>query len=294
MIRHVLAFAALAVASPAFGQYKAGVASKVITPEQPMWMAGYASRTKPAEGKVHDLFAKALVMQDAAGKRLVLVTTDLIGIPRTLGDEVAAAVEKKHGIKRDELMLTSSHTHCGPVLRENLIDMYPLTPGEAEKITAYSKRLVGDLVDVIGAALKAVEPASLSFASGSALFAMNRREPSGKGILNGKNPAGPVDHSVPVLVVSAADGKHRAVVFGYACHNTTLSFFKWCGDYAGFAQLEVEKAFPGATAMFWTGCGADVNPQPRGTQELCEKHGKELGDAVVAATKGARKPITGS
>ena len=37
--------------------------------------------------------------------------------------------------------------------------------------------------------------------------------------------------------------------------------------------------------MFWTGCGADANPLPRGKIELCEQYGKELADAVVAAVK---------
>ena len=69
-------------------------------------MAGYASRTKPAEGKVHDLRAKALCLEDAGGKRLVLVTTDLIGIPRSLGDAVASEAEKKYGLKRDEQLGT--------------------------------------------------------------------------------------------------------------------------------------------------------------------------------------------
>jgi putative membrane-bound dehydrogenase-like protein len=274
--------------------FKAGVATRVITPAEPMWMAGYASRTKPAEGKLHDLYAKALVVEDAAGKRLVLVTTDLIGLPRTLSDEVAAEVQAKYGIRRDELMLTASHTHCGPVLRENLMDMYPLTPGEAEKITAYSRKLKDDLVAVVGDALKKPEPATLSFGHGKAAFAMNRREPTDKGIINGKNPAGPVDHTVPVLVVAGADGKPRAIVFGYSCHNTTLQFYQWCGDYAGFAQIEVEKAFPGAVAMFWIGCGADANPQPRGTVPLAEQHGKELADTVIATAKGKLEPITGT
>src|SRR5947208_16281851 len=121
--------------------YKAGVATKVITPTEPVWMAGYANRTKPAEGKVHDLYAKALCLEDASGKRLVLVTTDLIGIPRYLGDAVAKEGEQKYGLKRDELILSSSHTHCGPVLRENLIDMYPLTKDDAAKVEAYTKKL---------------------------------------------------------------------------------------------------------------------------------------------------------
>ena len=47
---------------------------------------------------------------------------------------------------------------------------------------------------------------------------------------------GPVDHAVPVLTVTRPDGKLEAMLFGYACHPTTLNFTKWCGDYPGFAQ----------------------------------------------------------
>jgi putative membrane-bound dehydrogenase-like protein len=283
---------AVAAVDPA-PAFKAGVATKVITPEKPMWMAGYASRNKPSEGKTHDLHAKAVCLEDAAGSRLVLVTTDLIGLPRPLAVEVAAEAEKKFGIKRAELMLTASHTHCGPVLRANLIDMYGLTPEEADKVAAYTKKLKADLVEVIGAAVKNLEPATLKFGHGKAGFAMNRREATEKGVIIGKNPAGPIDHTVPVLVAEGKDGKPMAVVFGYACHNTTLSFYDWCGDYAGFAQIGVEKAFPGAVAMFWAGCGGDANPQPRGKLEQCEEHGKDLADAVASVVKGEMKPVTG-
>ena len=62
--------------------WQAGVATVVITPKESMWMAGYAARDKPSEGQVHDLYAKALAVEDVAGMRLVVVTTDLIGIPR--------------------------------------------------------------------------------------------------------------------------------------------------------------------------------------------------------------------
>ncbi len=272
--------------------YKAGVASKVITPAEPIWMAGYASRTKPAEGKAHDLHAKALCIEDATGTRLVLVTTDLIGIPRALGEAVAAEVEKKHGLKRANLILSASHTHSGPVIRENLVDMYPMSKEQAAKVEVYTLKLQADLIAVIGESLKELKPAALKFGAGKATFAVNRREPTEKGIINGRNPAGPVDHTVPVLAVEVA-GKPLAVVFGYACHNTTVSGFEWCGDYAGFAQIEVQKALPGATAMFWTSCGADANPLPRGNLKLCEQYGKELAKATTDALKTA-KPITGN
>ena len=42
--------------------WKAGLAKVVITPEKPIWMSGYASRNKPSEGKIHDLYAKALAL----------------------------------------------------------------------------------------------------------------------------------------------------------------------------------------------------------------------------------------
>jgi hypothetical protein len=94
-----------------------------------------------------------------------------------------------------------------------------------------------------------------------------------------------------VLSVRDEQGQVRAVVFGYACHATVLSFYQWCGDYPGFAQRELEKAYPGAVALFWAGCGADQNPLPRRRVELAEKYGKELAAAVDAVLQNKQKPM---
>src|SRR2546421_6194280 len=64
--------------------FKAGIASRVITPSGPLWMAGYGDRKKPAEAKEHDLHVKALALEDPAGGKLVLLTSDLIGLTREL------------------------------------------------------------------------------------------------------------------------------------------------------------------------------------------------------------------
>src|SRR5262245_54019534 len=85
----VAGVAGSAPAQPPDAAWKAGLASGVISPEGPIWMAGYAARDKPSEGKVQDLVAKALALDDAAGTRLVIVTMDLIGIPRPVRDAVA-------------------------------------------------------------------------------------------------------------------------------------------------------------------------------------------------------------
>jgi hypothetical protein len=273
--------------------WKAGVAVQAITPDGAHWMAGYSSRNHPSEGKLTDLWVKALALQDPQGSRLVLVTSDLVGIPRSLSEAVASEVHKRTGLPRERLMLTVSHTHCGPVLRDSLSDMYEMPPAEAKKIEPYTQRLRGWMIDVIERALGGLEPVRLSYGKGTARFAVNRRKPTPSGIVNDANPDGPVDHDVPVLAVRTPDGKLKAVAFGYACHNTTLQFYKWCGDYAGFAQAELQTRHPGAVALFWMGCGGDANPLPRGSVELCKKYGKELAGAVGDVLAGRMEAIAG-
>jgi hypothetical protein len=280
--------------APQANLYKAGVASRVITPTEPLWMAGYAARNRPAEGKLQDLYVKALALEDASGQRVVLVTSDLVGIPLGLSDWVAEKVREKTNLGRDRLMLTCSHTHCGPVVQGSLMDMYDMSDDQAKAVTAYTNRLRGWMVETIMAAIADLKPARLAIGKSSAGFAVNRRQPSPTGITNGANPSGPVDRHVPVLRVATPEGRLRAVVFGYACHNTTLSFYRWCGDYAGFAQGQLEEKHPGALALFWTGCGGDANPFPRGTVELCQKHGQELADAVDLVLRGAMTPLAGA
>ena len=122
----------------------------------------------------------------------------------------------------------------------------------------------------------------MSYGIGRAHFALNRREPTAKGIKLGKNPAGPVDESVPILRVSKADGKPLAIVFGYACHNTTLrpDMMKIAADFAGYAQDRIEADFPGSVALFVTGCAGDADPHPFGTLDMAKDHGEELASAV--------------
>jgi Neutral/alkaline non-lysosomal ceramidase, N-terminal len=286
------ALVAVILAHPGFAEgFKVGTASKVITPTEPLWMAGYANRNKPCNTTRHDLWAKALAIEDPAGNRCVLLTSDLCGIPRSISEPVRAEVMKQTGLKREQIMLSCSHTHCGPVVRDNLMDMYEMPDDQPAKITAYTDKLRGSMVEIIVAAIKDLKPAKLSIGEGTARFAVNRRKMTEKGVINDRNTEGPVDHSVPVLRVEDEKGGLKAVVFGYACHNTTMQFYEWCGDYAGFAQIDIEKKHPGAIALFWIGCGADANPLPRSKIELCEQYGKELAIAVEE-TISRTKPLT--
>src|SRR5262245_55798984 len=149
-------------AAPLWGDpgFRSGTASKVITPTEPLWMAGYANRNKPCETKRHDLWVKALALEDAAGNRCVLMTSDLCGIPRSLSEPVCVEVMKQTGLKREQIMLTCSHTHCGPVVTDNLSDMYEMTPEQPAKIRAYSDKLRDRMIETIVAAVKDLKPAT--------------------------------------------------------------------------------------------------------------------------------------
>jgi neutral ceramidase len=276
--------------------WKAGVAKVVITPERPMWMSGYASRTKPAEGKQHDLWAKAIALESGTGERIVLITLDLVGIDRELSVAIREDLRTKHGLKREAVALACSHTHSGPVVGNNLRTMYSLDDVQNKLVDDYSAALHAKVVGVVGDAIGNLAPARVQWGNGHVTFAVNRRTNAEANVPKLRDAGmlkGPVDHDVPVLSVRDLQGKLRAIVFGYACHSTVFDGLLWSGDYPGFAQLYLERAHPGAVALFWAGCGADQNPLPRRRLEFGEEYGRQLGEGVQAVLRSPMKPLQG-
>lgn len=289
LVLFALLFVAPLYAAEKPSSWKAGVASVKVTPEGPMMMAGYASRNKPSEGVEQDLFVKALALEDAGGNRMVIVTSDLIGIPRPLRESLEIAVEKKYHLPPHALLLNASHTHSGPELRASKASIYGLGADRVTQARGYLKQLEAKIVTLIGSALDDLQPSHVDYSKARAGFAMNRRLPTKNGFINSPNPDGPVDQSVPVLRVTDNNGKLRAVLFGYACHNTTLGLYTFNGDYAGYAQEYLEAAHPGTVAMFLMGCGGDQNPYPRRTLDLAKQHGRSLANAVETALDVLKK-----
>jgi hypothetical protein len=162
-------------------------------------VAGYANRTKPSEGVVQELHAKALVLQDPSGERAILVTSDLLGFPAVVSRTIAKRAEKQYHLTRDQLLLSSSHRHGGPVVNKMLGIIYPMNAQQSADVDAYTNELEKKVAKLVGAALKALRPARLSWGRGEAGFAMNRRARTKERMIIGVNKEGPVDHDVPVL-----------------------------------------------------------------------------------------------
>jgi Neutral/alkaline non-lysosomal ceramidase, N-terminal len=276
--------------------WQAGVAKVNISPELPIWLSGYGGRNKPAATKHDDLWAKALVIEDAAGHRAAIVTMDLVGIPRELSQAVSQQIEERYKLPRASIVLCASHTHSGPVVRGNLMAMYALDEDQSRRISEYKTKLVENLVQVVSDAIDSIQPAKLSWGIGEAGFAVNRRNNVEGKVVKLRQDfrlVGPVDHELPVLAVRGADDKLRAIVAGYACHATVVDGYAISADWPGAGQNELERRHPGAIALFVAGCGGDQNPLPRRSFDYVNQYGNEFADGVDAA-QSALKPIAPS
>jgi neutral ceramidase len=268
--------------------WKVGVARSNITPTNALWMGGYAGRSHPAEGKLTDLWLKALALEDAAGRRAVIVAADLLAIRGSLYRRCLPRLKEQFGLEPGQVLLTASHTHCGPLLPNRPGSLSALDEQDRARVEQYCAELEDKIIATASRALADLAPVRLAAGHAETGFAANRRnnaEREREHLAQQGALTGPVDHSVPVLAAFDPDGKLRAVLFGYACHNTTLTkdSCKWCGDYAGFAQAALEKSHPAATAMFFLGCAADLDPVVRGGLELAQRYGDMLAAAVEEA-----------
>jgi putative membrane-bound dehydrogenase-like protein len=278
-----------------------GVASIDITPETPIRLSGYGSRTVPSEGVEQRLFAKAISIGNGTEESplSILLTVDTIGIPAWVTKKVGERLASVVGLHRENFALCSTHSHTAPTLHGTLPFMFPSGLSEEEKgvIKTYTDDLVEKLVEVAQQACKDPQPARIHWGKGELTFAANRRllaNGTWKGFGVQKN--GPVDHSFPLMKFESLEGELLAVFANYACHCTTLGgdFNRIHGDWAGVAQEEIEKRHPGTKALIAIGCGADQNPEPRGKLPMAIAHGKALADEVDRLLKEELKPLNTS
>lgn len=280
---------------PLAAGFRAGASRVKITPPLPAHLSGYGARTAPAGSVSLDLWTKVLALDDGEGGRFVLVTADLIGFTKEVTGVVAEAAEQRYGLRRHQILFNASHTHSGPSVWPRLHVSGANGPDIDRQVQAWAAILQSHVIRAIGMALADLRPARAEFTAGTAGFAINRRTEQLARIRPGEQFPAPVDHSVPVLRITGPGRALKAVVFGYACHNTTLTghFTEISGDYAGYAQAALETRYPGAIALFVALCGADQNPSPRSQRALAQQHGEALASAVAAALEGKPQDTTG-
>lgn len=259
-----------------------GVARVDITPDYPIRLTGFAVRKTESEGVAQRIHAKALAIGNDAENPAVLVTVDNLGVSDAIRTELLRRLADTR-LAHDRLAICSSHTHSAPMIAGVApnIFMADLPPDQQSRVERYTRELTFKLEQVIRAALADRRPSRVEWTQGKVGFAMNRR---------GK-PVAPVDHDLPVLRVVAPDGRVRAVFVSYACHCVTLGLNTIHGDWAGSAQLALEADHPGAVGLVAIGCGADQNPNKRGTPDFADAQGREIANEVKRLSAGPWKEL---
>ncbi|MBN2314567.1 MAG: neutral/alkaline non-lysosomal ceramidase N-terminal domain-containing protein, partial [Sedimentisphaerales bacterium] len=177
------------------GSLQAGVAKVDITPQKPVKMSGYSGRKGLSQG-VHDPLSARVVAFSSDGKRLVLVSTDLIGFYSGTAKYLREILLKEFDLDPSELFLSAIHTHAGPT---PTIDEEKGHPNNVE----YTKNLGERLVEAVGQALGKMEPVCIDTAAGQSSIGSNRRKlvfdkAGNSSIVLGRNPYGVTDKEVLV------------------------------------------------------------------------------------------------
>jgi hypothetical protein len=243
------------------GRLRIGTARIDITPTQPVRMAGYASRTNLSTG-VHDPLSARAVAFEQDGRRLVLVSTEILGFYGGTCEPLRAAILEACQLKPAELFLAAIHTHAAPTPTLDPATDHPHN-------VAYTRTLQTQLVHVVQASLARLTPGSVGVGIGSSPVGSNRRErvTDSRGqskIVLGRNPSAPTDRDVQVLKISgAAPADPAAVIFAYATHSTSLGPRNYLisGDVHGLAAQFVERYLGrGVLASPFAGASGDIDP----------------------------------
>lgn len=238
----------------------AGVCRAVINPPLGVVHAGWGAATHVhATGFHMDLYATVLVLHSDSGA-LVICDLDLCLIPNEVDRRIREAVAAATGIDVRAVRLSMSHTHAGPEVQRSYAS------GESRPAEAYLENLVHLVAGAGRQAKDNLEPSVLSYGSGTAGYAVNRRQKLTEGqVVTGCDPNGFSDHSLPVLRIDSEAGSPLACVWGYAMHPTILGPENrlMSPDYPGVARRTLE-GLTGATALFLQGSAGNQGPGPGG------------------------------
>jgi hypothetical protein len=301
MVATICVFLATSVlqAKQSASSLRAGTAKIDITPEKPVKMAGYASRTELSQG-VHDPLSARVVAFENNGKRLVLVSTDLIGFYDGTADYMTKAILEECKLEPSELFLSAIHTHSAP---SPTINKEKGHPNNLE----YTQGLKGKLIKAIRDALNDVGPVSVGSGVGYCPIGANRRElnisASGQSSIRlGRNPYGPTDKEVLVVKLAKPDGNAIAALFDYATHATCLGPRNYAvsSDVLGLAEQFVEKILgDGKIAPAFAGASGNIDPWFRVLPAFNDEPGwipepvllgTMLGEEIVHVYRGIETP----
>lgn len=184
---------------------KFGFNETVITPQVPVDLGGYGDRKGPATG-VHDhLKCRSWVFSDGQ-EVFAWSILDLLAVPDEFVEEVRKQASLLTGIDGSAIMVSSIHTHSGPMLR----DSFGMGNADPAYVAWVAKAAAGSIYMAWQDAKSSPE-ADLRAGSFSLQHVASNRE----------NPEKPADTTATWLRTNR--GGSLGVILNFACHPTVMS-----------------------------------------------------------------------
>jgi len=273
----------------------AGSAKVNITPPLSIPHLGYVPRQGKFTG-VHDpLFARALVLDNSETK-LAIISADslgygneILGSGRNFTAEVREKINDRTGIKPDNAMLASTHSHSTP----ETLGITRLS--DVPEAGPWLEVLMEQLASAVEMASGNMAPAQLKLGTGLAEEIGHNRRVRDLSI-DDQIARGLVDPQVGVLMCEGLESKGTFVVINFACHPVTVQVQPLVSaDYPGVATDLVERTVDGCrNCLFLQGAAGNINPMLDDTRDFADvgRYGMILAGEVLKIIGSLWSPET--
>lgn len=255
-----------------------------ITPEEPLFLAGYANR-KGLSAAVHRRLTTRCVVLRQAAVSLCLIVNDLMDVDPEIIQTITSRISQKTGLDKNSILITSIHTHSAPEMEY----------GRSDANDRYIDKLIRSVSENAVSVINETEGfrnANMRIAKALCRINIARRDikPVGGGMAyRVGDPDGLRDEEVGILQLADGSGERKVTLFNYACHPVTLGYESnfVSTDYPGKARDVVEREF-GGMSVFMNGAAGDLNPrEPHNVDPaVTDRLGEQLGKAIISTAFG--------
>lgn len=231
----------------------AGAATVDITPGNSQFLFGYPHVERYSTGTHDPLLSSGLYLSDGATE-VMFIANDIIFVTKDMVGRVRVQIEQATGIPAGNIMVTATHTHSGPLTLDCLSnEADPTVPKTDAKYVQFMEQRIAEAGI---AAYESAQPARLGLAIADATgIGSNRRDPKG-----------PADLNVPVLLVRSAEGEKNIAAMLVCCmHPTVLHEDSTLisGDFPAMARQYLQEGVLGRDCPVLYHTGPQGNQSPR-------------------------------
>jgi len=259
------------------GNLTAGAAQLDITPANSQFLFGYPHVERYSTG-VHDrLWSSALYISDGDTEAM-FIANDIIFVGRDVVQNARRRIQQATSVPADNIMITSTHTHSGPHTVECPSNKADAAVPPVDR--SYVKFMEGRIVETAVRAHERTRPVKCGLAIA---------DDTGIGT-NRRDPGGPADHQVPVLLVRSMDEKNLACMLVCSMHPTVLHEDSTLisGDFPGFSRVYLQHNVLGSDCVVLHHTGPSGNQSPRYvTRANTFQEAQRLGEILAVAVEKA-------